>query len=216
MDSNWQFNFPGDYLDLKQKKSVKYYNQQWSYLEIQNQILQSHPHEKPTVRRSGGPCTNLNHWRLQTKKLQVLSHSYKPRRSLQTTTMPSELITAYRKLLRAGLRAVQFSKPSRFIVRDQLRAGFRDTNNKFEPERVRRTIWFLNAAAQERGLEHKILKNLCRVQFERSRELGKGNWKTKIKLLQDEEAKISKKGAKRSVGKNERGAGRRWLSIRKV
>ncbi|KAK4458837.1 hypothetical protein QBC42DRAFT_275908 [Cladorrhinum samala] len=111
--------------------------------------------------------------------------------------MPSELITAYRKLLRAGLRAVQFSKPSRFIVRDQLRAGFRDTNNKFEPERVRRTIWFLNAAAQERGLEHKILKNLCRVQFERSRELGKGNWKTKIKLLQDEEAKISKKGAKR-------------------
>lgn len=78
-------------------------------------------------------------------------------------------------------------------------------NNRFEPERIRRTIWFFNAAAQERGLEHKILKNLCKVQFERNRELTKGNWKTKIKLLQDEEAKVSKKGAKRSVGKGKKG-----------
>ncbi|KAK4162245.1 hypothetical protein QBC43DRAFT_322096 [Cladorrhinum sp. PSN259] len=113
----------------------------------------------------------------------------------------SEIVLAYRKLLRAGLRAVQFSKPSRFVVRDQLRAGFRDVTSGggvFEAERVRRTIWFLNAAAQNRkGIEHKILKTLCRVQFERTRELTKGTWKTKLRLWGDKEAKRVKKGEER-------------------
>ncbi|KAK4228506.1 hypothetical protein QBC38DRAFT_475037 [Podospora fimiseda] len=122
----------------------------------------------------------------------------------QTTMSHSsaELITAYRKLLRAGLRAVQFSKPSRYIIRDQLREGFRDTSGKstFEPERIRRTIWFLNAAAEERGMEHKILKNLCRVKFEREREVNKVTWKTKIKMALDKEAKDAKKGKKGGVG----------------
>ncbi|KAG6013578.1 hypothetical protein E4U43_007218 [Claviceps pusilla] len=35
-------------------------------------------------------------------------------------------------------------------------------------EAIKRTIWFLEAAAKERGLEHKILKNLLRVQGERA------------------------------------------------
>ncbi|KAK3989806.1 hypothetical protein QBC44DRAFT_78002 [Cladorrhinum sp. PSN332] len=109
----------------------------------------------------------------------------------------SELLTAYRKLLRSGLRAVQFSKPSRYIIRDQLRDGFRDTKNTFEPERIRRTIWFFNAAAADRGMEHKILKNLCRVRFERVREMSRGTWKTKVKLWGDKEVKRVKKGEER-------------------
>jgi hypothetical protein len=100
-----------------------------------------------------------------------------------------ELIHAYRRLLRAGLRAVQFSQPSSSTVRDQLREGFRDPNGIFDAERVRRTIWFLNAAAQERGLEHRILKNLCRVHWDRMRELRRMPWKVRIRLEQESKKK---------------------------
>ncbi|KAH8899585.1 DUF1763-domain-containing protein [Thozetella sp. PMI_491] len=80
----------------------------------------------------------------------------------------AEIISAYRKLLRAALRAVQFSKPARYIVTKQIRVGFRDKMGTFDPEAIKRTAWFLNAAAQERGLEHKILKNLTRIHWEKS------------------------------------------------
>lgn len=87
------------------------------------------------------------------------------------TTPGPDLIHAYRRLLRAGLRAVQFSQPSRSTITARLREGFRDPRGEFDAERVRRTVWFLNAAAQQRGLEHKILKNLCRVHWERTRQM---------------------------------------------
>ncbi|KAK2070715.1 hypothetical protein P8C59_005190 [Phyllachora maydis] len=84
-----------------------------------------------------------------------------------------EVRHGYHKLLAAALRAVQFSKPARFVVRDQLRAGFRDPKADFDADRVRRTVWFLNAAAQERGLEHKIVKNLIHTQWKRAKAGGK-------------------------------------------
>lgn len=87
------------------------------------------------------------------------------------TTPAPDLIHAYRRLLRAGLRAVQFSQPSRSTITARLREGFRDPRGEFDAERVRRTVWFLNAAAQQRGLEHRILKNLCRVHWERTRQM---------------------------------------------
>lgn len=100
-----------------------------------------------------------------------------------------ELIHAYRKLLRAGLRAVQFSKPSRAAIVAELRKGFRDPAGTLEPERVRRTVWFFNAAAQARGLEHRILKNLCRVRLDQQRELSRVPWKV---LYQIEESRAKK------------------------
>lgn len=85
----------------------------------------------------------------------------------------SDITTAYRHLLRAGLRAVQFSKPARFVVRDQLRAAFREKvapgATAFDVHSVRRTVSFLRAAARERGLEHRILRNLMRVALQRQR-----------------------------------------------
>ena len=84
----------------------------------------------------------------------------------------TEIIHAYRKLLRAGLRAVQFSKPARYGLTAQLRTAFRERGAPFQPEAIRRTVWFLNAAAQERGLEHRIVKNLVAVAWLRSREKG--------------------------------------------
>lgn len=84
-----------------------------------------------------------------------------------------DIIHAYRHLLRAGLRAVCFSKPSRYIIRDVLRDGFRDKNAVFEKDKVERTILFLEMA-QKAGFEHKLLKNLTRVSWER-RVSHKGN-----------------------------------------
>ena len=92
--------------------------------------------------------------------------------------MPNvEVIHAYRHLLRAGLRAVQFSKPARFAVRDQLRDGFREAASaaELDGQRVRRTVHFFNAAAREKGLEHRILKNLVRVAWERRQ--SRVSWK---------------------------------------
>ncbi|KAK4132879.1 DUF1763-domain-containing protein [Trichocladium antarcticum] len=97
----------------------------------------------------------------------------------------SDLIHAYRHLLRAGLRAVQFSQPSRSTLVGRLREGFRDADGTFDAERARRTVWFLNAAAQQRGLEHRILKNLCRVHWERMREITKTPWRVTMRLEAD-------------------------------
>jgi len=74
-----------------------------------------------------------------------------------------EIIHAYRKLYRSGLRAVQYSKPARYSLQAQLRAAFREPGATFNAEGCRRTVWFFNAAAQEAGLEHRILRNLLRV-----------------------------------------------------
>ena len=102
---------------------------------------------------------------------------------------PTTLLHAYRHLLRAALRAVQFSKPARYVVRDQIREGFElsGTTTKvlapYDPERVRRTIWFLKAASQEAGLESRILKSLVRVAWERKVGTGpRTTWKGTLSL----------------------------------
>jgi hypothetical protein len=73
------------------------------------------------------------------------------------------------------LQAVQYAKPARRIVRDQVRQAFRDEKGTLDQEALKRTIWFLDAAAKERGLEHKILKNLVNMHHYRTRHLQ--SWK---------------------------------------
>ncbi|RSL72661.1 hypothetical protein CEP54_000604 [Fusarium duplospermum] len=78
-----------------------------------------------------------------------------------------EAIHAYRRLYRCLLKAVQYTLPARFVVRDQLRSAFREPGAKYNARGIQRTIWFLEAAAKEKGMEHRILKNLIRVQLRR-------------------------------------------------
>lgn len=96
-----------------------------------------------------------------------------------------ELVQAFRRLYRSALRAVQYSKPARYVVRDQLRAAFRDSKagaDAFDPEAVRRTIWFFNAAAQSRGLEHRIVRNLVTTAYWRRRRAAtmQTTWKVVV------------------------------------
>lgn len=78
-----------------------------------------------------------------------------------------KVIHAYRHLYRGLLHAVQFSKPARFIARDQIRAAFRERGAKLNPRSAARTLRFLEAAAASRDLEHNILKNLLLTSYYR-------------------------------------------------
>lgn len=79
-----------------------------------------------------------------------------------------DILISYRHLYRALLHAVQFSMPARFTARDQLRDAFRKGDpTAFNQEKIDRTIQFLNLAASETGLEHRIVKNLLRTNYER-------------------------------------------------
>ncbi|KAF2859705.1 hypothetical protein K470DRAFT_258549 [Piedraia hortae CBS 480.64] len=93
------------------------------------------------------------------------------------------LRSAYRRLLRHAYRAVLFSVPGRYQVRDRLRLRFRGPSdeparNRFrlgpamsgetprgtlDMAKVENTIDFLKRATETTGMEHKILKNLVWV-----------------------------------------------------
>jgi len=81
---------------------------------------------------------------------------------------------AYRHLYRALLRAVQYSTPNRYVARDQLRDAFcRGHYEQFDKQKISRTLEFLDAATRERGLEHRLLKNLLHVAYWRILNLKK-------------------------------------------
>ena len=76
-----------------------------------------------------------------------------------------KVVHAYRHLYRACMHAVQFSKPARFVARDKLRAAFREKGARLDERGANRTLRFLEAAARERGPEHKVLKNLLLTTY---------------------------------------------------
>ncbi|KAG4432633.1 hypothetical protein IFR05_011886 [Cadophora sp. M221] len=83
----------------------------------------------------------------------------------------TELIHAYRQLYRGLLHAVQYSKPARYLARDQLRNAFRKGEPaSFDQQKVTRTIEFLKYAAEEKGLEHRIVKTLLHTSYWEARE----------------------------------------------
>lgn len=86
-----------------------------------------------------------------------------------------DVIHAYRNLYRASLHAVQYSKPNRYTVRNQLRRSFRKEHPlSFNPAKIERTIEFLKLAASERGLEHRVVKSLLHTKWWYYDHLKKG------------------------------------------
>ena len=81
------------------------------------------------------------------------------------------IIHAYRDLYRHGLRAVQYTVPQRYIIRDRLRRAFRESSpSDFEQPRIDNTIELFKAAAKDTGIEHRLIKNLCHVWHEEPRQ----------------------------------------------
>ncbi|KAF1846715.1 DUF1763-domain-containing protein [Cucurbitaria berberidis CBS 394.84] len=98
------------------------------------------------------------------------------------------ILHAYRHLYRQSLRAIQFSKPARYTLRDRLRLAFRKGSIvDFEPQKVQNTLDFLQYATRENGLEHKIIKNLLFVWWTQS---NGGRSKPKARTLTWEEHEI--------------------------
>ena len=76
------------------------------------------------------------------------------------------ILHAYRQLYRSGLRAVQYSRPARYTLKSRIDHAFRNgTPADLDAQRIGNTISFLQSAAKEKGMEHKILKNLLFVRF---------------------------------------------------
>lgn len=77
-----------------------------------------------------------------------------------------QIAFAYLHLYRWSLRAVQFSAPARYTVRDRLRKAFRSGSRAdFDQQKINNTIEFLQGAAHFRGLEHTILRRLLMTWF---------------------------------------------------
>ncbi|CAK3892825.1 Hypothetical predicted protein [Lecanosticta acicola] len=81
-----------------------------------------------------------------------------------------EILHAYRHLYQHALRAVQYSTPARYNVRNHLRAAFRSSPiESFDSKKIATTLQFLHGAAKYKGLEHKIVKGLMHVWWDRHR-----------------------------------------------
>ena len=86
------------------------------------------------------------------------------REPLSVSMTTQDIVIAYRQLYQHGLRAVQYAKPQRYTLRDRLRLAFRKASHEnFNQTRIDKTLEFLHGAVREKGLEHKILKNILHV-----------------------------------------------------
>src|SRR6266498_6148362 len=85
---------------------------------------------------------------------------------MNQVTSAERIVAGYRSLYRHGLRAVHYSKPARFVLRDILRTAFRtETAQDYDDVKVQNTLQFLDLAAREQAMEHKVLKNILHVRY---------------------------------------------------
>jgi hypothetical protein len=85
------------------------------------------------------------------------------------STMNPEVLRAYRHLFRAALRAVRYSSPAKYQIRDTMRSAFRTgAAKRLDNQRVQNTLCFLLRAELYAGMEHKILQNLLHVKYWRN------------------------------------------------
>ena len=113
----------------------------------------------------------------------AISHTSKERSKVYSVdasfkSMPpskATIISAYRDLYRSGLHAVQYSKPSRYVLKKTLDDAFREGSvSEFDALRIANTKLFLDNAAKSTGQEHKVVKNLLHVRwYEREVSMGR-------------------------------------------
>lgn len=95
-------------------------------------------------------------------------HNFLICRMASSTPSPTQLIHAYRHLYKALLYAVRYSKPSRYVVRDELRSAFRKSDPRaYDAGKIARTLEFIEGAGREKGIENQILKNMCQTEHMR-------------------------------------------------
>lgn len=84
----------------------------------------------------------------------------------QVMADPKAIIHAYRQLYRQGLKTINYAIPQRHVLRRTLRESFRsEPRENFDPQRITRTIQFLQYAESSCGFEHRIVKNLLATRY---------------------------------------------------
>lgn len=82
------------------------------------------------------------------------------------TPSSQEIVRSYRRLYRHAIYAVQYAAPAKYTLRILLENAYRTGNAAdFDIQKINNTVTFLEGAAKERGLEHRILKNLLHTWF---------------------------------------------------
>ena len=82
------------------------------------------------------------------------------------TPSSQEIVRSYRRLYRHAIYAVQYAAPAKYTLRILLENAYRTGNAAdFDVQKINNTVTFLEGAAKERGLEHRILKNLLHTWF---------------------------------------------------
>ena len=77
-----------------------------------------------------------------------------------------EIVRSYRRIYRHAMYAVQYASPAKYTLRILLENAYRTGNAAdFNAQKFNNTITFLEGAAKEKGLEHRILKNLLHTWF---------------------------------------------------
>ncbi|KAM0806055.1 hypothetical protein BDR22DRAFT_968169 [Usnea florida] len=72
-----------------------------------------------------------------------------------------DIVRSYRLLYRHALYAVQYATPARHTARTLLQNAYRTgVAADYDAQKINNTVTFLEGAAREKGLEHKILKSL--------------------------------------------------------
>ncbi|KAI9007007.1 hypothetical protein CLU79DRAFT_778803 [Phycomyces nitens] len=89
---------------------------------------------------------------------------------------PAESRKLYRTFLRQGSKAVMSTTRQRKQIWQIIRAKFKENLDETDPEKLgdlwirsQNTLVFLESAAQKKGLESKIVRNLCDFQFYQNR-----------------------------------------------
>lgn len=97
-------------------------------------------------------------WRIDYSKFLMSSF---PRSRLQfafSSMSTSQVLRAYRTLYKQALISINYSRPSRYTLRDHLREGFRKGHRSdFDAARIKNTLQFLHGATYNTTLEHKVL-----------------------------------------------------------
>jgi hypothetical protein len=104
----------------------------------------------------------------------------RPLTTMSMSMSSRPVLHAYRHVLRHGLRAIKFSKPARYTLRDRLRLAFRKSPaSDFDPVKIETTLEFLRYAEEFNGLEHDIVKGVLRVWWDQDLG-GRSKYKTKV------------------------------------
>lgn len=92
--------------------------------------------------------------------------------------MNADVRAAYRRFYRISLKAVQYSVPARYSIITKVNRLFRQgpyLHGAEEQEIQDNTFLFLEIAAKEKGIEHKIVRNLCFVEWSQWQQSRSGH-----------------------------------------